>query len=207
MPWCPGKPSGRREKRTTLDPIQRPLQLTAWYLLSRHEAPRSKILRVPIVQLDRSKAATVVAEGTDTIVGSFWEAPSVLPTENRLYLLYQRGGTSKIRVFDLDGKPQPTPRQLAVAAADGLTPIRDDEVPFANWFFVEPPAFFRYGGTGEETTKTALAARSPVDLSRVRVVREMATSNDGTRVPVNILLPRGRSASSPGPCVVNGHGG
>ena len=38
------------------------------------------------------------------------------------------------------------------------------------------------------------------------VVRELATSRDGTRVPVNILLPAGVRRDGSNPCVVTGYG-
>jgi prolyl oligopeptidase len=39
------------------------------------------------------------------------------------------------------------------------------------------------------------------------VVREMATSKDGTRVPVNILVPRGVKRDGSSPCLATGYGG
>jgi prolyl oligopeptidase len=177
------------------------------YLLSRHEAPRGKVLRLPIATLDPTRAVTVVPEGDDTIVDSFWAPPSVLPTKSRLYVLYQLGGPSELRVFDHQGKRLATPKQLPVGAIGDVTRVGADEVLFANWSFLEPPAFHRYGGSGEATERTKLATASPVDMSQVKVVREMAKSKDGTQVPVNILLPPGHKPGTPMPCVANGYGG
>jgi len=179
----------------------------ALYMLSRNGAPRGKVQRMPLSRLDLAKAETVIPEGTDTIVSSFWDAPSVLPTANRLYVLYQLGGPSEFRVFDLKGKRLDAPKQLPVAAAAGLVPLGGDDVLFSNWSFVEPPAVYRFQAKAGSTTKTALASTSPADMSKVRVVREMATSKDGTKVPVNILLPAGYEKGKAIPCVVNGYGG
>lgn len=179
----------------------------ALYLLSRNGAPRGKVQRMPLNRLDLAKAETVIPEGPDTIVNSFWDAPSVLPTDNRLYVLYQLGGPSEFRVFDLKGKPQSAPKQLPVAAAHGIVPLGGDDVLFSNWSFVQPPAVYRYDAKSGATTKTALASTSPADMSKVKVVREMATSKDGTKVPVNILLPAGHEKGKAIPCVVNGYGG
>ena len=41
----------------------------------------------------------------------------------------------------------------------------------------------------------------------MEVVREFATSRDGTRVPVNILRPRGHSLDGTGAAIVTGYGG
>jgi prolyl oligopeptidase len=46
-----------------------------------------------------------------------------------------------------------------------------------------------------------------VDLSHVNVVREMATSKDGTQVPLTILLPPGVKQGDKSPCITTGYGG
>ncbi|NUO50517.1 MAG: S9 family peptidase [Polyangiaceae bacterium] len=177
------------------------------YVLSRKGAPRGKILRTKLDKPDLEKAAIVVPEGPDTIVPSFWDAPSIIPTKDRLFVLYQTGGPSEIRAFELAGKPVDKPKQLAVAAAGDMTRVGDRDLVFANWSFVEPPAYYRYDAAKNTTTKTPLASTSPADMSGYRVVREMAKSKDGTEVPVNILLPKGYADGTPIPCIVNGYGG
>jgi prolyl oligopeptidase len=46
-----------------------------------------------------------------------------------------------------------------------------------------------------------------VDFSAYEAVREMATSRDGTKVPVNIVRRRGLELTGENPCVVSGYGG
>lgn len=177
------------------------------YFLSRIDAPRGKVMRMPIATLDPAKAEMVVAETSGTIVESFWSPPSIVPTPTRLYVLYQLGGPSEIQVYDHAGKLVGKPKQVPVGAAWDMTRIGGDDILFSNWSFVEPPAFFQYTAARDETAKTALASSSPVDMSQVEVVREMATSKDGTKVPVNILLPPGFEKNGSMPCLVTGYGG
>ncbi|MCH7813201.1 MAG: prolyl oligopeptidase family serine peptidase, partial [Planctomycetes bacterium] len=177
------------------------------FILSRKDAPRGKVLRTRIADLDVSKAQVIIPQGADTIVEDFWGPPTVLPTATRLYVQYQLGGPSQIRVFDHQGKRMPAPEQLAVGAVAGLTPLGGDDVLFANWSFVQPSAWYRFNPQSEQTTKTSLVTESPVDFSDVKVVREFATSADGTKVPVNILLPKGIKLDGSNPCVVSGYGG
>ncbi len=177
------------------------------YFLSRVDAPRGKVMRMPLASLDVTKAETVIGEGTDTIVDTFWSPPSVVPTPSRLYVLFQLGGPSEIRVYDHGGKLLGKPKQLPVGAAWGMTRLEGDDILFANWSFVEPPAYFQYTAARDETAKTGLTSMSPADMSQVEVVREMATSKDGTQVPVNLLLPAGFKRDGSMPCVVTGYGG
>jgi prolyl oligopeptidase len=57
------------------------------------------------------------------------------------------------------------------------------------------------------TRKTKMSMRVPVDLAGVKVVREMATSKDGTQVPVNLLFPKGFREGSAVPFQLTGYGG
>jgi prolyl oligopeptidase len=55
--------------------------------------------------------------------------------------------------------------------------------------------------------KSPLTSPPAVNFKDVRVVREFARSKDGTKVPVNILIPKGARRDGRNPCVVTGYGG
>ncbi|MGE3806237.1 MAG: prolyl oligopeptidase family serine peptidase, partial [Gemmataceae bacterium] len=128
-------------------------------------------------------------------------------TASRLYVEYQLGGPSEIRVFDLAGKPQPGPKQLDVSAVGGLTPVGGDDILFSNASFIAPPAWYSFDPKTGKTSKTSLVSTSPVSFDDAKVVREFAVSKDGTKVPVNIIMPKGLKLDGSNPCVVNGYGG
>jgi prolyl oligopeptidase len=44
-------------------------------------------------------------------------------------------------------------------------------------------------------------------MSDVEVVRDFAVSKDGTKVPVNIMIPKGAKRDGTNPCLVTGYGG
>lgn len=185
------------------------------YLLSRADAPRGKILRLSTETLDESASVPIVPESEDTLVTSFYgRPPSILPTATRLYVQYQTGGPSQIRCFDLDGTPLDGPEQLPVSSAGGLVALGGDDsdaVYFSNGSYLTPSAGYRYDPESGKSEKTALRSDPPVDLEAmgVTVVREFATSKDGTQVPVNIRLPKGfeLGKSPPAPALVSGYGG
>jgi prolyl oligopeptidase len=178
------------------------------FLLSRAGAPRGKIARVSLSNPDLSRAETIIPEGPDTIVTSFYHAsPSVLATKSRLYVVYQLGGPSELRAFDLAGKRLPGPEQLPNSSVGGLTKLEGDEVLFSNTSYVEPPSYRRFIPERGNTEKTALATTAPVDFHDIEVAREFAVSKDGTRVPVTILLPKGVKRDGTNPALVTGYGG
>ena len=177
------------------------------YLVSREEAPRGKILRMSIESLDPGNAQVVVEQGEDTVVTNFWSAPTVLPTRDRLFVVYQLGGPSEIRAFDLDGNPKPAPRQLDVGSVGGMSATPEGRLLFSNRSFVAPNRWCLFDPQSEKTADTPLVNTSPVTLDDVTVVREFATSKDGTKVPLNILLPPGAKSGTARPCLVTGYGG
>ncbi len=178
------------------------------FIISRQEAPRGKILRMAIDDLDVSQAETIVKEAEDTIVATnFWHSVSVLPTKSDLYVIYQRGGPSEVRAFDHAGKPLLKPRQLDVSSVSDLTTWIGDDILFRDVSFIDPPAYYRFEATTTTTTKTELATDSPVSYDDVEVVREFATSKDGTKVPVNIIMRKDTRLDGANPCLVYGYGG
>jgi prolyl oligopeptidase len=177
------------------------------FAVSRQDAPKGKILALSVKDLSLSKAKVVIPEGRDAIVTDFWSKPTVVPTASRLYVTYQLGGPTEVRAFDLEGKPAQGPRQSPISTVSDLTPMGGDDLLFANESYVEPLGQYLFKAASAETVKTALTTPSTVRFDDVQVVREFATSKDGTRVPVNILLPKGVRRDGKNPCIATGYGG
>ena len=166
------------------------------YLVSRRGA-RGRIESISLADPDISHARVVVPEGPDAIVTGFsYGRAKILPTADRLYVEYQLGGPSELRVFDLDGHPLPGPQQLPISSIYEVVKLEGNDVLFGNTSYVAPPAFYHLHSAENRVEKTALATVSPVDFSDIEVTREFTTSKDGTKIPVNILAPRGPSATA-----------
>jgi prolyl oligopeptidase len=170
------------------------------YLLSLEGAPRGKVLSLPLSNPKLSTAKTVIPESDVTING-------LLPTQTRLYVTEMIGGPSEIRVFDLNGKPQmtiPTPPVSSVFA--GLQ-LAGDEILFGSESYVEPFSWNRFDPVTKKISKTNLAAASAVNSTDLEVRREFATSPDGTRVPLNIIMRKGTKLDGSNPTLLYGYGG
>ncbi|MFP2924447.1 prolyl oligopeptidase family serine peptidase [Pyxidicoccus sp. 3LG] len=172
----------------------------AIYLVSRKDAARGKVLRLPLATPTLDKATVLVPEGEASIQGIF-------PAKTRLYVNEQLGGPSQLRMVDLKGQALgmvPTP---PVSSVGGLVSSGGDDVLFINTSFVQPMAWYRYSAADNKVTKTALARTSPLDMSDVEVVRTEATSKDGTKVPVTILKKKGTKLDGKNPALLTGYGG
>jgi prolyl oligopeptidase len=177
-------------------------------LISRQNAPRGKILRLPVANLKLSSAVTLIPQGQETIVSAFYRSPpTLLATETRIFVVYQIGGPSELRVFDHQGKRLNGPETPPVSSVGDLTSIGGDDVLFQNTSYLDPPAIYRFEAATGSTKKTWMATKSPVDFTGVKVIREFATSKDGTKVPLNIMLPPGVKLDGKNPTLVTGYGG
>jgi prolyl oligopeptidase len=178
------------------------------YLVSLAGAPRGRIESVPLSDPNISHAKVVVPEGPDSVVAEFSHGRAkLLPTADRLYVEYQLGGPSELRVFDLNGRPMTAPQQLPVSSVYDVVKLEGNDVLFGNTSYVAPPALYHFNASDNRTEKTALASVSSVDFSDVEVTRDFAVSKDGTKVPVNILFPKGTKLDGQNPTIAYGYGG
>jgi prolyl oligopeptidase len=188
----------------------------AIYLLSRDGAPHGKILRMPIEKPQLEDAQTIVPS-SDAVI-QFIE-----PTANALFVTDLLGGPSQIRRFDLDGKNEKLIAIPKVSAVTEMESLDDSSLLFRDVSFTEPAAWFHYpvpsaslpmnsANHRPETdatkpVKTALVNTSPVSFADIEVTRELATSKDGTKIPLNIVRKKGTKQDGNNPTLLYGYGG
>ncbi len=190
----------------------------ALYLLSRRGAPRGQVLRLDLRDAgpegpSLGQARTVVPQGEGVIEFSFFGSSGIVPADTRLFVVEGIGGPHRVRVFDLSGRELEGLPLPPVCSVDQLLALRgraQDAVLYRTTSYLEPAAWYRWtpgsGGAGQ-AAKTALSRSWPVDFSDAEVVREWAVSKDGTRVPLNIIRPRGARLDGKNPTLLTGYGG
>ncbi|MPZ63138.1 MAG: prolyl oligopeptidase family serine peptidase [Propionibacteriales bacterium] len=171
------------------------------WLLSLNGASRGEILRLRLDEsLSAGDATRVVPAGEATI-------ESFAVTRSRVWVADLVGGPSQVRVFDHAGEQLGTLPVLPVSSVGGLRRVGETEVVYANESFVEPRSWWRVGEPELEPSRSALASVCPIDFSGIEVVRETATSPDGTRVPLSVLQGRGTARDGSNPTLLWGYGG
>lgn len=170
------------------------------YALSHKDSPRGKILHLPPGRSDFTRARTVVKE-SDVVLNAF------VVTDNKIFTTDVVGGPSQVRVLDRNGTFQMIVPILPVSSARGLISLGGDKVLFRNQSYTEPSACYTYEPSEGALLKTAMVVSSPADFSDVEVVREFATSKDGTQVPMNILRRKGTELNGQNPTILYGYGG
>jgi prolyl oligopeptidase len=177
------------------------------WLVSRHGAPKGKVMRLAGDARTAAEAQLVVPEGNDTIVTEFPDEWGLVVTDDRLYATYQTGGPSEVRAFALTGKPQPGPQLPPISRVSPPPLAWRDGLLIAATSYTVPLTWYRYAPVAGTVEVAAMSQKPPVDLSGFEVSRAFATSKDGTQVPLNIMWPKGAPRDGSVRCVVTGYGG
>ncbi len=170
------------------------------YLESVKDAPRGRVLRVPLEHPALAAAQVVAEQDSGTI-------QAMLVTAGRLYLSEVAGGPSAVRVVDLKSRRQTGLLLPPVSAVLGFARDAGDGVLYVGTSYTAPPAWYRYDPAAGRLRRTALFVTSPADFGDAEVVRAFATSRDGTKVPMSIIRRRGTKLDGQNPTVLYGYGG
>src|SRR5208282_1007622 len=172
----------------------------ALYLLSKKNAPRGKILRLLLADPDLAKATVVVPEGRGVV-------DDYAPSASGLYVAVMEGGPSRLCFYPKDrGSPIEVP-VLPVSSVGELHCWHGDELLFANTSFLVPPGWYEWEPGLARPRPTALRMTSPANFDDIEVVREFATSKDGTKIPISILQKKGIHLDGRNPTLLTGYGG
>ena len=180
----------------------------ALYMLSHKDAPRGKILRLPLNHLDLASATVVVPQSSGS--GSEENRASIeqfVPTAGRLYVVDIIGGPSRMRIFDTQRNALSAPELPPISAISQIVPLGGGSMLFFSSTFLNPPAWYRLDPSSLKATRTALYQTSPVQFDDADVIRDFATSKDGTRVPINIIRRKGTKLDGSNPTLIYGYGG
>jgi prolyl oligopeptidase len=176
----------------------------ALYLLSRHDAPHGKVLRLPLT------GGATVADAQEIVPASGSVIEDLAVTRDSVWVVYIDGGPQHVRAFDTTGRPLPTvagpPASSESFYSVRLSTLGQDRIAWSRQSYTEPATWWVAAG-GESPRPTALKTSTPVDLSGYEVTREFATSKDGTRVPLNVITAPGTPRDGTAPALLTAYGG
>jgi len=183
----------------------------AIYAISRKDALNGKIVKLdaPFAKGALASAKVIVPESNVAIVsGSIsFGTEDLSLTSDRLFVRDIVGGPNQVRIFDHNGKPEGTLPLPQIAANSEIQPLADGSVLFDVSTYLRPRYYAQWTPSTGKTEETALKVTSPITFDDVEVVREFATSKDGTKVPLNILRKKGIKLDGSHPTLLYGYGG
>jgi prolyl oligopeptidase len=170
----------------------------ALYAISLEEAPRGKVVKFALDASDIKPAVVVMP--TSGVV------QEIAVSDNEVLIHTLEGGPSGLYACPLDGsnlKAVPTPpiSDVTELAAD------KDLVLIHIGSYTELPKWFKYEGSGNRLSATALNSEPPVNFADMEVTRDFAVSKDGTKIPLNIVHQKGIALDASHPVILYGYGG
>jgi len=172
-------------------------------VLSRQSAPRGKFMVVDIGKLPSATKQQLVPESDHALASYFYGSPTFIVHNQLIYAKVLLGGPEELRVYDLQGKQQAAP-VMEVSGVGQILPWGDD-VLVRHYSYLSPNSWLQFDG--KATVRHSLSSSSAVNFDDYKVVREFATSADGTRVPVNIILARDSKLDGTTPLLLTAYGG
>jgi len=170
------------------------------FVLTRHQAPRRKVVAVELRAGTLRNASVQVPEPASGVIE--W----MLPTKSGI-LVGQRQGTAVQPLRVTRGRSQPVSLPAAGAAWAAALPAadRDDAlIAFSSW--TEPTRWLRTGATGTQPVELA-SPPEKVDLPKLVVSDVEFASHDGVKVPMTVLHRAGLALDGNNPVLLQGYGG
>ncbi len=173
-----------------------------FYAISLADAPRGKIVKFDLSSANGAEPAVVVPQGDGVV-------EDLTLTSERLLVHTLIGGPSGLQVYGLNGG-EPTTAPIAPVSSvievatttEGSSPVLVETQSYT-----ETPRWLQLDLPSNQFTPTALSSPAPVSFSDIEVTRDFAVSNDGTKVPLNILRKKGTPLDGNNPTILYGYGG
>ncbi len=176
----------------------------ALYLISRRDAPHGKVLRLPLT------SGATIADAHEIVPASDLVIEDLAVTRGTVWVAVMDGGPQQVRAFDTSGRPLPAveipPTSSVSSYSARLSTLGLDRIAWSCESFTEPATWW-VAADGEAPRPTALRTTTPVNLSGYEVTRELATSRDGTRVPLSVITAPGTPRDGTAPTLLTAYGG
>jgi prolyl oligopeptidase len=195
-----GKPAWTRVFDTSAD-VQDMASGDHWlYVRTARDAPRFKVLRMPIDAPDIAKATLVVPEGREVIT-------DIAGTRDGLLVTRRDGAVKRLqRIAHGDTRMQPIalPVEGNVSIADAQVELSGAVVALGGWTRAARHYALDAKGNVEDLD---LSPAGPYDAAPDIEAREVRVkSHDGVDVPVSILMRKGMALDGKNPLLLYGYG-
>ncbi len=175
------------------------------WLLSHAKSDRGELDHLAVGSVKLADAVRVVPPMRGSIEGTgspgnmsrFWAG------DRNLYVTVIDGGPEKILKFDLRGKSEGEVPVPPVASVSELVPVAGDTFLYNAETYTQPRQWFLYNGKGAAIA-LPFKTQTNISLADIEVRREYATSKDGTKVPMTIMMRKGTKLDGANPTLPYG---
>ncbi|MCX6319613.1 MAG: prolyl oligopeptidase family serine peptidase [Bacteroidetes bacterium] len=163
-------------------------------------AKNQKIVSVDPLHPEKENWKTLIAEKPENI-------SSISSAGGKLFVTYLKDVTSRVYVYDFNGKMEREVTLPALGTAGGFGGEKSDKFVFYTFTSVTfPPTIYRYDiATGKSTEFRKPEVKfNPADFITEQV---FYPSKDGTKVPMFITYKKGTVMNGKNPTILYGYGG
>lgn len=171
--------------------------------LSRAGAPGGKFLVLDISGLPDIPRIPLLAPTDAALASNFYGDPTFIVHHELIYAKVLLGGPEEVRVYDLQGRPRGAPL-MDMSGVGQILPW-DEGVLIRQSSYLQPNNWLLFDG--KTTTRHRLSSTSAVNFDGYKLVREFATSQDGTRIPVSLIMAGDTRRDGDNPLLLTGYGG
>jgi prolyl oligopeptidase len=169
-------------------------------LLTNDGAQNRRIVSVDPKNPESSNWKTIIAEKSENI-------SSASSAGGKLFVTYLKDVTSRVYVFDYNGKLEREVKLPTLGSASGFGGEKADKFVFYTFTSITfPPTIYRYDiATGKSTLFRKPEVKfNPEDYTTEQV---FYPSKDGTKVPMFITYKKGTPLNGKNPTILYGYGG
>jgi prolyl oligopeptidase len=178
------------------------------YLMANEHAPKYRVLVVDPKHPQAAAWKEIIPESADTLEG-------ISVVGDTLAALYLKDASSRVRLFDRNGKARGELPLPGLGTAGGLSGQHDGSELFYSFVsYLAPTTVFRHqlGGKAADAKSPPVdevwqKLTSPLDESAFEVEQVRARSKDGTAVPMFLVHKKGLVRDGRNPTLLYGYGG
>lgn len=178
----------------------------AVYGVSRKGASNGFVVKLDKIVPDGLATAKVIVPQGDVAIETTNESGLTLAA-GRLFVRDIVGGPHEVRIFTLDGKADGKLPLPDIAANHDIVELADGRILFGVTTYLRPFFYEAWNPKTGKVEETALKVVSPVKFDDATVTRVFATSKDGTKIPLNIIMKKGTKLDGTNPTLLYGYGG
>lgn len=163
-------------------------------------AQNQKIISVDPLHPEKENWKTIIDEKPENI-------SSISSAGGKLFVTYLKDVTSRVYVYDYNGKLEREVKLPALGTAGGFGGERNDKFVFYTFTSITfPPTIYRYDIA---TGKSTVFRKPEVKFNPEDYVTEQVfyPSKDGTKVPMFITYKKGTQMNGKNPTILYGYGG
>jgi prolyl oligopeptidase len=171
-----------------------------FYFLTDKDAPRRRVIAIDLEHPEPEHWQTLVPQSDDIL-------QRVSLVGDQFFAIYLKDASSRVKVFDLAGKPLRDVELPGIGSVSGFGGDRDDRETFYGFSsYTTPTTIYRYDLANGKST---LWRRPKVDFDSEKYeTKQLFTqSKDGTRVPMFVTHKKGLKLDGSNPTLLYGYGG